>query len=305
MDVFQVANYKDYLFDTAKTIFGIDSPTGYYHAVIKKVEEIATGLGYQFEQIEKGCGIITIEGEDNSRTVMMAAHVDTLGLMVRSITPKGELKVTKIGGPILPTLDGEYCRIRTRDGKVYTGTILCESAAVHVHPDASTRAREEESMIVRIDEQVHCKEDVLKLGILKPHYKTKFFISVFEEVGHGASYVPADVREVVAVDMGCIGLDLTCTEYDVSICAKDSGGPYDYLLTSHLIDLAKENGLKYAVDIYPRYSSDVGATLHGDNNVKGALIGPGVNASHGMERTHYSALENTINLILLYLGCKK
>ena len=67
MDVFQVANYKDYLFDTAKTIFGIDSPTGYYHAVIKKVEEIATGLGYQFEQIEKGCGIITIEGEDNSR----------------------------------------------------------------------------------------------------------------------------------------------------------------------------------------------------------------------------------------------
>ena len=56
MDVFQVANYKDYLFDTAKTIFGIDSPTGYYHAVIKKVEEIATGLGYQFEQIEKGCG---------------------------------------------------------------------------------------------------------------------------------------------------------------------------------------------------------------------------------------------------------
>lgn len=140
---------------------------------------------------------------------------------------------------------------------------------------------------------------------LKPQYKTKFFISVFEEVGHGASYVPSDVREVIAVDMGCIGLDLTCTEYDVSICAKDSGGPYDYLMTSKLIELAKENGLKYAVDIYPRYGSDVGATLHGGNNVKGALIGPGVHASHGMERTHYSALESTINLILLYLGCKK
>ena len=105
--------------------------------------------------------------------------------------------------------------------------------------------------------------------------------------------------------MGCIGLDLTCTEYDVSICAKDSGGPYDYLMTSKLIELAKENGLKYAVDIYPRYGSDVGATLHGGHNVKGALIGPGVHAAHGMERTHYSALESTINLILLYLGCKK
>ena len=205
-------------------------------------------------------------------------------------------------------------------------------------------------MIVRIDEQVHNKEDVLNLGIqvgdyicydpktvvtesgflksrfiddkgsvaclltalkimkeqgLKPQYKTKFFISVFEEVGHGASYIPSDVSEILAVDMGCIGLELTCTEYDVSICAKDSGGPYDYDMTSKLIELAKENGLKYAVDIYPRYGSDVGAALHGGHNIKGGLIGPGVHASHGMERTHYSALENSINLILLYLGCKK
>ena len=89
-------------------------------------------MGYQFEQIEKGCGIITIEGEDNSRTVMMAAHVDTLGLMVRSITPKGELKFTKIGGPILPTLDGEYCRIRTRDGKVYTAP-SCARALLYMY----------------------------------------------------------------------------------------------------------------------------------------------------------------------------
>ena len=350
MDVFQVANYKEYLFDTAKTIFGIDSPSGYYHEVVKEVEKIATGLGFQFEQIEKGCGIITIEGEDNSKTVMLSAHVDTLGLMVRSITSSGDLRFTTVGGPILPTLDGEYCRIRTRDGRVYTGTIISESPATHVHPDASTRTRDADNMIVRIDEQVHSKEDVVALGIqpgdyicydpktvvtesgflksrfiddkgsvaclltalkmmkdqgLKPQYKTKFFISVFEEVGHGAAYIPSDVSEILAVDMGCIGLDLTCTEYDVSICAKDSGGPYDYDMTTRLIELAKENGLKYAVDIYPRYGSDVGAALHGGHNIKGGLIGPGVHASHGMERTHYFALENSINLILLYLGCKK
>ena len=350
MDVFNVANYKDYLFDTAKTILGIDSPSGYYHAVINKVKEIATEMGYQFEQLEKGCGIITIDGQDNSKTVMLAAHVDTLGLMVRSITAAGELRVTKVGGPIMATLDGEYCRIHTRDGRVYTGTILSESPAVHVHPDASTRARDEDNMIVRIDEQVHSKEDVLALGIqsgdyicydpktvvtesgflksrfiddkgsvaclltalkimheegLKPQYKTKFFISVFEEVGHGAAYIPADVSELLAVDMGCIGLDLNCTEYDVSICAKDSGGPYDYNMTNKLIDLAKEHKLPYAIDIYPRYGSDVGAALHGGNNIKGALIGPGVCASHGMERTHYSALEASINLILLYLAAAK
>ena len=135
--------------------------------------------------------------------------------------------------------------------------------------------------------------------------KVYIYLTVFEEVGHGCSSLPAPVSEVLAVDMGCVGEGLACDETQVSICAKDSGGPYDYLMTSKLIELAKENGLKYAVDIYPRYGSDVGATLHGGHNVKGALIGPGVHASHGMERTHYSALESTINLILLYLGCKK
>lgn len=343
----QVENYKDYLFDVTKKIMSIDSPSGYYWNVTEEVRRIAEGLGYPFERIEKGCGVITVDGEDDSRCTMLAAHVDTLGLMVRSILPNGDLRFTKIGGPIMPTLDGEYCRIITRGGKVYTGTILCKEAAVHVHPGASTSPRDEETMIVRIDEQVHNKDDVLALGInsgdyiaydpktvvtesgflksrfiddkgsvaclltllkimkeegLKPKNKLKLFISVFEEVGHGASYIPADVNEVIAVDMGCVGLDLNCTEYDVSICAKDSGGPYDYEITNTLINLARDNNLKYAVDIYPRYGSDVGASLKGGNNVKGGLIGPGVCASHGMERTHWSGLENTIKLLLLYLG---
>ena len=89
--------------------------------------------------------------------------------------------------------------------------------------------------------------------------------------------------------MGCIGLDLSCSQYDVSICAKDGSGPYDYDITSRFIELARENTLQYAVDIYPFYSSDVSAALRGGQNIKGALIGPGVGASHGMERTHIQA----------------
>ena len=116
--------------------------------------------------------------------------------------------------------------------------------------------------------------ELLKREDIKPKYKTKIFISVYEEVGHGASYLPEDITEFIAVDMGCIGDDLSCTEYDVSICAKDSGGPYDYKITSDLIELAKNNNLSYAVDIYPRYGSDVGAALRGGNNIKGGLIGP-------------------------------
>ena len=126
-------------------------------------------------------------------------------------------------------------------------------------------------------------------------------ITVYEEVGHGASYIPHDITEMLAVDMGCIGDDLSCTEYDVSICAKDSGGPYDYNMVTDLVNLAKENNLDYVVDIYPQYGSDVGAALRGGNNIRGALIGPGVHASHGMERTHYSALENTVKLVCLYI----
>ena len=118
---------------------------------------------------------------------------------------------------------------------------------------------------------------------------------------HGSSWIPKDIEEFIAVDMGCIGLDLACTEQDVSICAKDSSGPYDYEITSKLIKLAKENNLKYAVDIYPQYGSDVSAALKGGNNIKGGLVGPGVNASHGMERTHWDGVENTIKLVIAYI----
>lgn len=106
---------------------------------------------------------------------------------------------------------------------------------------------------------------------------------------------------MLAVDMGCIGLDLACSEYDVSICAKDSSGPYDYEMTSELIRLAKKEGLSYAVDIYPMYGSDVSAALKGGNDIRGALIGPGVHASHGMERTHVQALKQTVSLLVAYL----
>ena len=101
--------------------------------------------------------------------------------------------------------------------------------------------------------------------------------------------------------MGCIGSDLSCTEEMVSICAKDSSGPYDYDMTTTLIKLAKENNLNYAVDVYPFYSSDGSAALKGGNDIRCALIGSGIGASHGMERTHLNGLTNTFKLILAYL----
>lgn len=137
---------------------------------------------------------------------------------------------------------------------------------------------------------------------LVPSCTLKLFISTYEEVGHGAAYLPPDIDELIAVDMGAMGDDLSCTEYDVSICAKDSSGPYDYAMTSQLIRLAERDGLSYAIDIYPQYGSDASAALRGGSNIRAALIGPGVHASHSMERTHSEAIWNTIALLAAYVA---
>lgn len=144
----------------------------------------------------------------------------------------------------------------------------------------------------------------MKEEFIIPRDTWYFLISTYEEVGHGCAYIPEEIEEVIAVDMGCIGKDLSCTERDVSICAKDSSGPYDYQMTTKLINLAKDNELSYAVDIYPFYSSDVSASFRGGQDIRGALIGPGVAASHGMERSHVDAVENTMKLLIAYMTKK-
>ncbi len=128
-------------------------------------------------------------------------------------------------------------------------------------------------------------------------------VTVYEEVGHGGSAsVPADVTEAISVDMGCVGQGLGCTERQVSICAKDSGGPYSYDVVGGLIAAAKAAEVDYAVDVYPYYGSDVEATLRAGFDIRHGLIGPGVYASHGYERSHMDAVHHTLKLLGAYLG---
>lgn len=136
----------------------------------------------------------------------------------------------------------------------------------------------------------------------KPLHNLSLLISNYEEVGHGAAWIPGEINEMIAVDMGAMGDDLSCKETDVSICAKDSSGPYDYAMTSRMIELANGLAIPFAVDIYPQYGSDASAALRGGNNIRAALIGPGVHASHSMERTHKQAVLNTAKLLAAYLG---
>jgi len=131
---------------------------------------------------------------------------------------------------------------------------------------------------------------------------TYLYFSVFEEVGHGTSAgIPDGVRDVIAVDMAAVGTGQTSDERAVTICAKDSSGPYHYGLTRELIDLAAANEIDYRVDLYPYYGSDVSQALRAGYDIRGALVGPGVDASHSFERLHKDSLQQTANLLLAWL----
>ena len=157
-------------------------------------------------------------------------------------------------------------------------------------------------------------DDKLSVGILigfakyladnhiTPARRTYVHVTVYEEVGHGgAASVPAGVTEAISVDMGCVGDGLSCTERQVSICAKDSAGPYSYEVVGKLIAAGKATGADYAVDVYPYYSSDVDVTLGAGFDIRHGLIGPGVYASHGYERSHIDGVYNTLKLLCGYL----
>ena len=339
--------YENYMLETLQEILAVDSPTGFSKAINEKLVEMLKKLGYTTEVTNKRAVRVAVKGKSSEKKLAISAHVDTLGAMVKSISGNGELRFTRLGGPTLATLDGEYCKIYADGGKVYTGTFLSDSPSCHVYKDAGTKERNEDTMYVRIDEEVRSKADVEKLGIrvgsliaidtkttitgsgyiksrflddkagsacllailyalkhenLVPAYDVDFYFTNYEEVGHGAATIAKDADELLAVDMGCVGNGLSCTETQVSICVKDGHGPYDYEMVERLLTLAKENGVDYAADVYPYYGSDVGAAWSAGADVKGGLIGPGVHASHGMERTHKKGLVATVSLISAYLG---
>ena len=135
----------------------------------------------------------------------------------------------------------------------------------------------------------------------EPPRPVHFFISNFEEIGHGAAAgIPNDTCEFIAVDMGAIGKGQASDEFTVSICAKDSSGPYTLEIRRRLVALCHKNDIPYQLDIYPYYGSDASAAVRAGADIRTGLIGPGVDASHAHERTHVDALEATSRLIVSY-----
>lgn len=143
--------------------------------------------------------------------------------------------------------------------------------------------------------------DLLQEGLAgKIEGNLYLYFNVTEETGQGIAGFP-EIDELLIMDMGCVGKNLDGDEFSVSICMKDSSGPYHYGMTTKLMELAKKNKIAHKVDVFPYYGSDGSAALQAGKDIRVALVGPGVDASHGYERTHEKALLSTLQLAIEYL----
>ena len=329
--------YADYAWEQTAALLAVDSPSGFTAKAARWVKDAFENLGFSSEITRKGGVLVDLGGEGDG--LLLEAHADTLGAMVAQVKGNGRLKLTPLGGMNANNAEGENVRVYTREGKVIEGTCQLCNASVHVNKDYDSAKRGWDTVEIVPDEEgeiqvgdIVCFEprtrrtasgylksrfldDKLSVGILLSFAKylkdndvalsrkVWVHVTVYEEVGHGGSAsVPAEITEAISVDMGCVGDGLNCTEKQVSICAKDSGGPYSYDLVGKLIAAAKASGADYAVDVYPYYGSDVEATLRSGADIRHGLIGAGVYASHGYERSHISGVYNTLKLLCGYLN---
>lgn len=336
-----------YVKDLMAEIFSIPSPGGDTSTITQRLRKEFESMNIPVTTTRKGAVMSTIIGENDEEHKLISAHVDTLGAVVKEIKSNGRLRLSAIGGYAWTAYEGENLIIKTMKGEEYTGVLLPDKASIHVHSEEVRETlRTEENMEVRIDEDVHTKEDTLKLGIrvgdfiafdtrtiftdngyiksryiddkacvavlfgvckylkdnnIKPKNTVHFFLSNFEEMGHGVTAIPEKTVEMLALDIGTVGEVHTSDEHCVTICAKDSRTPYDFGFKKKLVELAEEGGVDYRVDVHYRYGSDASLSILQGVDVNFACIGPGVDATHHYERTHMDAIMNNIKLVIQYI----
>lgn len=334
--------YADYAWDRSAALLGIDSPSGFTAKAAEWVKNEFESLGFDAKITTKGGVLVDLGGEEDGLLLeahmdtlgAMVSQIKGNGRL--KLTALGGMNANNAEGENVRvyTREGkvyegtcQLCNASVHVNKDYDSAKRSwDTVEIVLDETADTK-----ELGIRVGDIV-CFEprtrrtqsgylksrfldDKLSVGILMGLAKfihdekitlkrhVYLHITAYEEVGHGGSAsVPADITEAISVDMGCVGDGLNCTERQVSICAKDSGGPYSYDLVGKLIAAAEKTGADYAVDIYPYYGSDVEATLRSGYDIRHGLIGPGVYASHGYERSHMEGVLNTLKLLHGYLN---
>lgn len=345
---------EEYFYDQLKKLLAIDSTTGHFRMIQDYVAGEIKALGYTPDETRKG-GVMASIGDESAlkedNALLITAHLDDIGLIVRHVNANGTLEVEKVGGLHPESAILENVRIYTRKDKVYTGTVQKVNSSVHVTPDdiAAKPLDYEKNVCVVLDEDVHTAEDVKALGIdtgciiaLEPrtvftengYIKSRFIddkvaaavllaamkavkdeklsvkreviahFGTYEEIGHGTSYIPERTRDILAVDIACVGPRQNSDEKKVSIFMKDSRFPYHYEMTNELIDAAEEAGVSYVTDIFsPHYGTDADTSIVAGYDIRHAAIGQGTLNSHGYERTHIEGIRQMYALLMAYI-CK-
>lgn len=254
--------------------------------------------GYMMNSVEgENCIVETIEGKSYSGTIQtIKPSVHISGSDARELKRTAENMEVVLDERVSSKEDAEKLGINVGDFICFDPrTVITESGYI------KSRHLDDKASVTLLLFTIR----YLAENNIKPPHTLHFFISNYEEVGHGAAAaLPQNTKEFISVDMGAPGPGQNSTEYDVCICAKDSSGPYDLELRQTLTNLCKEHNIPYKIDIYPHYGSDASAAISAGWDIRTALIGPGVFASHGYERTHMDSMLATLDLIIKYCQCK-
>lgn len=340
---------EEYFKNQLKKLLAIDSTTSFFRPIQDYVEKEIKALGYNCEETHKG-GVMAVLNQGGGNPLLITAHLDDIGLIVRHVNDNGTLRVDKVGGLHPEYALTENVNVYTRKGRVYTGSVQKINASVHVTEDdvAAQTLDYAKNVCVVLDENVKNASDVKALGIdtgciiaLEPrtvftdtgYIKSRFLddkvaaaivlagmkavrdeklklnrevimhFGMYEEIGHGTSWIPERVKDLLAIDIACTGPAQNSDEHKVTIFAKDSRFPYHYEMMNELIDAAEQGGIDYVTDIFtPHYGTDGDTTIVAGYDIRHAAIGQGTANSHGYERCHMDGIRNTYALMMEYIG---
>ena len=307
----------EYIKQQLKNLLSIPSPSGFTRKAADYIMDELKTLGYEPYMTTKGCVGVCLGGEGDP--ILLGAHVEAENctiftrdgrsytgvcqLIDASIHVNKEYSDTKRTFNTVEVLIDEIVESKEDVKKlgISVGDYVCFDPRTTITESGFIKSRFLDDKLSAAILLGYAKR--LKDANKAPARRVYLYFTVYEEVGHGgASGMPEGLNEIIAVDMGCVGHGLECKETQVSICAKDSSGPSDYALTTRLINAAKAAGVDYAVDIYPSYGSDMDVALRSGIDAAHCVIGSGVYASHGYERTHMNGVIGTLKLIEKYIG---
>ncbi len=250
--------------------------------------------GFAWNTVEgEGCTIFTSAGEQLRGALLLekaSSHV--YGVQVNELKREDENMEVRLDARTSSDEDTRRLGVQVGDFVAFDPRVEINNGFVR------SRHLDDKACVACLVAAVKSLQD----AGLEPAQKTLLHFSNYEEVGHGAAAgITPDITELLTVDMAAVGEGQASDEFHVTLCVKDSGGPYHHGLSQRLRRLADEYGIDYKVDIYPFYGSDGEAFWRSGGDVAVALIGPGVDASHNYERTHLDALVATTQWVMAYL----